>query len=413
MMKLRFTNSRCPAYRVVPSQLSSLLWMVIFIWVLAGCSSTIRQSPIDTNTPISIPSANLPSNMARSSGGLAGTPGTPSPQNNIRSKWIAADWQDLPGWDQDDLSDAWNAWLHNCERPGPLFGVLCNDVRQLTLSSDDDRRIWMMAHLRPYRLESFDGQDKGLLTSYYEPVFDACLQSCAGYSVALYSPPSELANYKKSGKNWYTRQEIESNPLAQQALKGHEVAWLQDPVDALILHIQGSGVLKVKQANGSIVFMRVSFAGSNDQPYQSVARWLLDRGYIKDASWAGIRAWVAAQQLTNSSLVQEMFWSNPRYIFFKIDNGSLDSGPKGAQGIPLTAGRSVAVDKDSVAYATPLWLATSGGAGDFQRLVFAQDTGSAIVGAVRADYFAGTGDQAGVFAGQVKQNLRLWALWPR
>ena len=137
---------------------------------------------------------------------------------------------------------------------------------------------------------------------------------------------------------------------------------------------------------------------------------------MRDASWPGIKAWISATQASNPRLVQEMLWSNPRYIFFKPETRTdkdADLGPRGAQGVPLTAGRSVAVDKDSIPYATPLWLTSAGANGNLQRLVFAQDTGSAIVGAVRADYFAGTGAQAGEFAGRMKQGLRLWVLWPK
>jgi membrane-bound lytic murein transglycosylase A len=111
-----------------------------------------------------------------------------------------------------------------------------------------------------------------------------------------------------------------------------------------------------------------------------------------------------------------MLWSNPRYVFFREEVRTAvdaDLGPRGAQGVPLTAGRSIAVDKDSIPYGTPVWLASAGPNATLQRLVFAQDTGSAIVGAVRADYFAGTGPEAGEFAGRMKQGLRLWALWPR
>ena len=111
-----------------------------------------------------------------------------------------------------------------------------------------------------------------------------------------------------------------------------------------------------------------------------------------------------------------MLWSNPRYVFFRPEQRSAtdaDLGPRGAQGVPLTPGRSIAVDKDSVPYATPLWMFSTGSGATLQRVVFAQDTGSAIVGAVRADYFAGTGPQAGELAGRMKQNLRLWVLWPR
>jgi membrane-bound lytic murein transglycosylase A len=194
------------------------------------------------------------------------------------------------------------------------------------------------------------------------------------------------------------------------------VAWLADPIDALVLHIQGSGRVRIAQADGSVRVVRLAFAGSNEQPYQSVGRWLLDRGLIRDASWPGIKAWIVSTQQSNPRLVQEMFWSNPRYVFFREETrnaAEADLGPRGAQGVPLTAGRSVAVDKDSIPYGAPLWLASNGGNGNLQRLVFAQDTGSAIVGAVRADYFAGTGAQAGEYAGRMKQSVRLWVLWPR
>ena len=353
---------------------------------------------------------------ARASGALAGMPNTPSPQQPYRSRWVSASWNDLPGWQNDELHDAWNAWLQNCERPGPLFAPLCKDVRQLTLASDDDRRLWMMAHLQPYRIESLEGNSEGLLTSYYEPLFDASATQRPGFEVPLYAPPEGLAQARSAGRAWFTRQEIDTLPQAREALRGREVAWLADPIDALVLHIQGSGRVRIAQPDGSVRVVRLAFAGANEQPYQSVGRWLLDRGLIRDASWPGIKAWIVSTQQSNPRLVQEMLWSNPRYVFFREETRSAAEaglGPRGAQGVPLTAGRSVAVDKDSIPYATPVWLASSGGNGNLQRLVFAQDTGSAIVGAVRADYFAGTGAQAGEYAGRMKQGLRLWVLWPR
>jgi membrane-bound lytic murein transglycosylase A len=274
----------------------------------------------------------------------------------------------------------------------------------------------MMAHLQPYRVESLDGNAEGLLTSYYEPLFDASATQRPGFEVPLYAPPEGLAQLRNAGRTWFTRQEIDTLPQAREALRGREVAWLADPIDALVLHIQGSGRVRMAQADGSVRVVRLAFAGSNEQPYQSVGRWLLDRGLIRDASWPGIKAWIVSTQQSNPRLVQEMFWSNPRYVFFREETrnaAEADLGPRGAQGVPLTAGRSVAVDKDSIPYATPLWLASNGGNGSLQRLVFAQDTGSAIVGAVRADYFAGTGTQAGEYAGRMKQSVRLWVLWPR
>ena len=160
------------------------------------------------------------------------------------------------------------------------------------------------------------------------------------------------------------------------------------------------------------VGVRVAYAGTNDRPYRSIGRWLLDQGLVRDATWPGIRAWMAQ----NPQRVNELLWSNPRYVFFREEPmDALDAafGPRGAQGVPLTPGRSIAVDKASIPYGTPVWLASPGPLVPLSRLVLAQDTGSAIVGAVRADFFLGWGAQAGETAGRLKQPLRLWALWPR
>ncbi len=400
--------------RQMQARWTQALVAIALVATLVGCGS-IRHAPVnDYGRPY--PAARTPADAPRASGSLAGTPGTPSPQQSYRSRWVAASWSDVPGWQADQLQDAWNAWLQNCERPGPLFAPLCRDVRQLMLGSDDDRRLWMMGHLQPYRVEALDGAVDGLLTSYYEPMFDASAQMRTGFEVPLYAPPDGLAEARRTGRPWFSRQEIDTNSQARDALRGREVAWLADPIDALVLHIQGSGRVRIANPDGSTRVVRLAFAGSNEQPYQSVGRWLLDRGLIKDASWQGIKAWMVSTQQSNPRLVQEMLWSNPRYVFFREETRSAadaDLGPRGAQGVPLTAGRSIAVDKDSIPYGTPVWLASAGPNGSLQRLVFAQDTGSAIVGAVRADYFAGTGAEAGEYAGRMKQGLRLWVLWPK
>ena len=159
-----------------------------------ACSSPPRQ-PNEAQTPSAKPPvASTPSAAPKASGALAGMAGTPNPQSFYRSRWVAATWSDLPGWQDDNLQEAWNAWLQNCERPGPLFLPLCRDVRQLVLASDDERRIWMMAHLQPYRLESLEGNADGLLTSYYEPLLEASAQKRPGFEVPLYSPPD---NYRR------------------------------------------------------------------------------------------------------------------------------------------------------------------------------------------------------------------------
>ena len=337
----------------------------------------------------------------------------PTARAQSKSRWTPVRWAELPGFLEDSLFEAWNAWLRSCERPGPVFASLCPQVRQLSIASDQAQRRWMMERLQPYRLSPQSdaaGAAEGLLTGYYEPLLEASRTQRPGFDVPLYRPPAGLQG--RAGRPWFTRQEIDSLPEARAALAGREIAWLAHPVDALVLHIQGSGRLVVREADGSQRTVRLAFAGTNEQPYKSVGRWLLDQGLVRDASWPGIKAWIAQ----NPQRVQELLWSNPRYVFFReepLPATDIDVGPRGAQGVPLTAGRSIAVDPQSIPYGTPVWLASSGPVTRLQRLVFAQDTGTAIVGAVRADYYAGTGPEAGELAGRLKQPLSLWALWPK
>jgi membrane-bound lytic murein transglycosylase A len=262
--------------------------------------------------------------------------------------------------------------------------------------------------LQPYRVDPLSGSSEGLLTAYYEPELAASRTPTASHSAALYRPPLNLAVRKP----WYSRQEMDTLPEAKAALQGRAIAYLSDPIDGLVLQIQGSGRLRISEPDGSQKTVRVAYAGTNEQPYKSVGRWLLDQGLIKDASWPGIKAWIVA----NPQRAQELLWSNPRVVFFReeaLPAQETGAGPKGAQGVALTAGRSIAVDAGSIPYGAPVWMASNGPTAALQRLVLAQDTGSAITGAVRADYFAGTGLEAGELAGRMKQPLRLWVLWPR
>ena len=190
-------------------------------------------------------------------------------------------------------------------------------------------------------------------------------------------------------------------------LPSKTLLYVDDAVELFFLQVQGSGRLELD--DGSV--MAVGFAGHNSQPYRSIGRVLIERGEltVERASMQGIKAWARA----NPSRVQELLNQNPRYVFFREEPlKDLSMGPLGAQGLPLTAGRSIAVDPQSLPYGTPLWLASEG-ALPLRKLVLAQDTGNAIVGAVRADYFVGSGEAAGEIAGRVRQELRLWALWPR
>lgn len=325
------------------------------------------------------------------------------------SRWQPVAWSELPGFDDDKLFEAWNAWLKSCERPGPVFAPLCPEVRRLSIGSAPEQRQWLLDRLQPYRVEPLQGEPTaGLLTAYFEPELQGRRLPGQGFVVPLYQLPVSL----KSRQPWFSRQEMDTQATAQEALRGREIVYLNDPVQAMVLQIQGSGRVRVTEPDGSIRTIRLAYAGHNGHPYQSIGRWLLDQGELRDATWPGIQSWLSR----NPQRVNELLWRNPRVVFFKEEAlGEFDAafGPRGAQGVPLTPGRSIAVDPQSIPYGTPVWLASTGPQVKLQRLVLAQDTGSAIRGAVRADYFAGWGEAAGDLAGRLKQPLAMWVLWPR
>lgn len=373
------------------------LWGAVIVAMLAGCAS--RSLPPPDGVPASPPQASRPDTLPPLTGSLA----------HPKSRWVPAAWSELPGFNDDALHEAWIALVANCARPNAAFAPLCGEVRQLALADTEGQRAWMMQRLQPYRVESLAGQSEGKLTSYFEPVYDATRRPTATNTFALYAPPPGLV----ARRPWYTRQEIDTLPEAQAALRGREIAWMSDPIDVLMLQIQGSGRLRITEPDGRQRMVRMAFAGSNEQPYRSVNQWLLSQGVTRINPWPdATKEWVAQ----NPARLPQLLWSNPRYVFFREEvMNEVDAafGPRGAQGVPLTAGRSIAVDRDSIPYGTPVWLASTGPVMQLQKLVVAQDTGSAIVGAVRADYFAGTGPDAGRLAARMDQPLRLWALWPR
>jgi membrane-bound lytic murein transglycosylase A len=325
-----------------------------------------------------------------------------------RSRWHPVDWSALPGFEEDSLFEVWNAWVRSCERTHPVQARHCAQVRQLSLASADEQRSWIKQYFQPYRVESLQGPTSGLLTGYFEPILRARRLPDDAHRVPMYQMPAGMV----PGKPWFSRQQIDSLAQVQAALQDRVIGYLADPIDALILQIQGSGRVHMTEADGSQRWMRVAFAGTNGHPYRSVGRWLLDQGLVHDASWPGIKQWLA----DNPDRLQELLWANPRVVFFTpepLSDLDAEFGPRGAQGVALTPGRSIAVDPGSIPYGTPVWLASEGPQISMQRLVLAQDTGSAIVGAVRADYFAGWGDEAAELAGRLRQNLQMWVLWPK
>ena len=331
-----------------------------------------------------------------------------------RSRWLLASWSELPGWSADRASEAMPALLRSCERPAPAWVGACGQARReaVALLADDAlARAWLEGHLRPWRVESLEGETAGLATGYFEPLVEASRRPRPGFRVAVYGPPGDLATRKP----YWTRQQLDTLPAARRSLAGNEIAWLRDPLDALLLQVQGSGRLSfVDEQDKPRELVRMAYAAHNEQPYKSVGRWLVEQGELRleQASWPAIRAW--AKQ--HPKRVDEMLWANPRFVFFREEAMPDPAvGPKGAQGVALTPGRSIAVDPLSVPYGTPVWLDTSEplSAMPLRRLVVAQDTGSAIVGAVRADYFWGWGEAAEAQAGRMKQALRYWVLWPK
>ena len=372
-----------------------------------------------------------------------------------KARWVPVAWSALPGWGGDRASELWPALRAGCARPAPAWVAVCARVAAFTPPDDGFAQDFLQRELAPYRVESLSGEALGLATGYYEPLLAASRRPRPGFTVALHRPPADLAQRKP----YWTRQQLDTLPAAMAGLRGQEIAYLASALDLLVLQIQGSGRLRISEPDGRLRTVRVAYAGHNDQPYQSVGRWLIEQGELKPdgANWPAIRSW--GQRATPERLAQ-MLWANPRVVFFREEalteerpqggfaaappRGNEQSGqatfahelpadglaanpaspasinapptgPRGAQGVPLSAGRSVAVDPQAVPYGTPLWIDTTEplSAMPLRRLVMAQDTGSAITGAVRVDYFWGTGEAAEQQAGRMKQALRVWALWPR
>lgn len=326
------------------------------------------------------------------------------------SRWVPVEWSELPGWPNDRTSELWPALLRGCDKPPPAWAAVCAAARAAPRPGDDaEARNWLQQRLRPYRVESADGATEGLVTGYVEARIDAQRIPSAAARVPIYAPPADLA----SRQPYWTRQQLDSLPAARVALRGRALAYVADPLDALFLQIQGSGRVLIKEPDGSRKVVRLAYAGHNGHPYKSVGKWLIEQGQLRadGASWHDIKAW--AQR--NPKRVEQMLWSNPRVVFFREEPlGDSQQAALGGQGIPLTPRRSIAVDVQSIPYGTPVWLDTTEPLSNMplRRIVMAQDTGSAILGAVRADYFWGWGDEADAKAGRMKQTLRMWALWP-
>jgi len=340
----------------------------------------------------------------------SGSGAAPSSYSSSIASFNAVSWQALPGWQDDDVSQAWPAWLKSCDalrkRSGEVnWRQVCTQAASISSRDTQSIRRYFESNFQAYEVRNSSGSDTGLITGYYEPVMNGSLARTSTFTVPLYAYPNA---WKKSRPNLGpTRAELMSSGV----LQGSEIAWVQDPVAAASMQIQGSG--KIRLQDGRV--LRLGFAGTNEQPFKSFAQWLLDRKEItrSEASMQGISQW--AKQ--NPDRVNEMLNSNPRFVFFKElpSNVDADLGPNGALGVPLTAERSIAIDLQAMPLGAPVFLATTKPLSNqsLQKLVMAQDTGKAIVGGVRADYYWGSGEAAGEMAGRMKQNGKMWLLLPR
>jgi membrane-bound lytic murein transglycosylase A len=317
----------------------------------------------------------------------------------------------LPGWQEDELTQVWPAWLKSCEalrkRNDEIdWRQVCAQANRVSGRDEQAIRQYFEANFQVFEVRnSATGNELGLITGYYEPVMNGSQSRTATYTVPLYGIPNAWKGSKPNPVP--TRAQLMSSGV----LRGSEIAWVQDPVAAAFMQIQGSG--KIRLADGRV--LRLGYAGTNDQPFKSFAQWLLDRKEItrSEATMQGISVWATR----NPGRVEEMLNANPRFVFFKElpGNVSADLGPNGALGVPLTAERSIAIDLRAMPLGAPVFLSTTKPLSSkaLQKLVVAQDTGKAIVGGVRADYYWGSGDAAGELAGRMKQDGKMWLLLPR
>jgi len=364
----------------------------------------------------------------------------------------AAAFSDLPGWQEDDLAAALPAFRLSCPRLTAsssaaglegfaAFGraadwqAFCGGLAAIPPGDTGGFRRLIEAELQPVQVLGEGGAD-GLFTGYYEPSLRGSRRRQPGFEVPILGLPDDLvqvdlgqfrpdwrgqriAGRVQAGqlRPYDDRAAIEAGALGQRA---RPLVWVNDPVAAFFLHIQGSGRVELQEGG----LLRLGFAGQNGHPYTAIGRVLIDRGALtrEEVSMPRLKQWLQANPAEAPALLRE----NRSYVFFRElppPAGASEvfrvDGPLGAQGLPLLAGRSLAVDRSHFAMGLPVWLDASrpraDGAGDLplRRLMVAQDTGGAIRGAVRGDVFWGHGPEAEAVAGLMKQPGRFWLLLPR
>ncbi|HUL41841.1 MAG TPA: murein transglycosylase A [Burkholderiales bacterium] len=341
-------------------------------------------------------------------------------------KLEASSWDAMPGWTDDNLAQSWDAFLQSCSvlvNQTPWQPV-CLTAEFYEHKDNQSLRLFFETNFTPYQVVNADGSDQGLVTGYYEPLLHGSRTPSKRFRYPIYGVPDdllvvdmsdvypELKNLRLRGRivgkkvvPYYSRAEIEEG---EPALKGRELLWVDDPVELFFLQIQGSGRIKLDTGET----LHIGYAEQNGYPYKSIGRMLVERGELplEKASMQGIKNWAIQNPERLTMLLNE----NPSYVFFRILPNDLP-GPIGSLGVPLTAGRSLAIDPRAIPQGSPVYLATTWPNSDkpLNRLMMAQDRGGAINGGVRADFFWGFGEDAANQAGKMKQPGRMWVLLPK
>ena len=342
--------------------------------------------------------------------------------------FVPAKFAALPGWARDDMRAAWPAFMASCgvlvKRPD--WKEPCTIARQVNADSDKAIRLFFETFFVPNQVITADGASTGLVTGYYEPLLHGARKRGGPYQTPLYKVPDDLVSVDLSSvypelKNMRLRGKLVGKKVVPYATRadieratsvtGKELLWVDDEVEAFFLQVQGSGRVQLTDTQETV---RVAYADQNGHPYKSIGRYLVDKGELSmsQASAQGIKAWIAGHPTRKD----ELFNANPSYVFFKEERlPDPKVGPKGALGVPLTPQRSVAIDSRYVPLGAPVFLATTQANSDIpmQRLVMAQDTGGAIRGPIRVDYFFGFGAEAAENAGRMKQSGAVWVLLPK
>ncbi|MDV7141287.1 murein transglycosylase A [Tropicimonas sp. TH_r6] len=299
----------------------------------------------------------------------------------------------LDGWAADDHSAALKAFLKTCDIPkDPEWRGLCRVARE-----KGGGRSFFELFFRPVLIQ---GEEPALFTGYFEPELRGSLSRTPRYRFPLYARPEDVP----PGQPWASRAQIEEQGLLEG--RGLEIAWVEDPVDLFFLQIQGSG--RITLPSGQV--LRVGYGGHNGHDYRSIGQEMIRRGIYEahQVSAQVIKNWVRRNPIDGLALLRH----NPSYVFFrKVKGNDPKEGPIGAMNRPVTAGRTVAVDPAYTPLGAPVWIEKDG-ADPIHRLMIAQDTGSAIKGAQRADIFFGSGSTAGLDAGKIRDPGRMIVLMP-